>query len=193
VLPLDIRVAISPQDAYSELITRDAIGSWRAVFERVALAAVLTGTLVTMSSARHVPFSLVLMGILCWSFVPFLQLLVGAIVVGAARTRTVSTPRSLELLFMAHLPWSIWLLTVIGLLTFTRVPIALVVLVPSLLIPAVWTWVILAAFCRTVLGCSLRLARQVTFTHQAMTWALFTAYVVMVSGIWARVLAKIGQ
>jgi hypothetical protein len=186
-------VAIAPQDTYSELTKQNAAGSWGAVVERVAFLALLTGALVTVSSARRVPLGLVLMGVLCWAFVPLLRLLIGAVFVSRAPARVVSLPRSLELLLMAHLPWSLWLIALVGLFTFTRLSLSLVAFIPTLLIPAVWTWFILAAFCRMVLGCNPSRARLITFAHQAVTWTIFTLYALMVSGIWARVLARIGQ
>ena len=189
----DLQLALAPEATYRRLVSQPVRGSWRAVFERVVFIAFVTGSLITMSSARRVPFGLVLMGIVCWSFVPLIQLAVGAIVIGRVRTRRISVPRALELLFLGHLPWSLWLVTLTGLYVFTDLPLPLYVRVLSLLIPAAWTWWILSAFGRTVLGCSPRRARQLTWVHQAMTWMIFSAYVVLVSGIWARVLAVIGR
>jgi hypothetical protein len=101
-------------------------------------------------------------------------------------------PRCLELLFAGHLPWSLWTLVMVGLFTFTRLPIAPTAQVLSLLVPAVWTTIILSAFCRTALGCTPARARMLTAAHQAMTWAAFLAYVFLVSGAWQRILAFVG-
>ena len=143
-LPLDLRLALAPLDTYRELIVESADGSWRRALERPALVAVIVGTAVTLSSAERVPVGLVAMGILCWSFVPALQLLVGAIVSGMAPARSISMARSIELLFMAHLPWSLWVLVMTGLPVFTYVPLPQAAQVLSLLIPGVWTSVIVS-------------------------------------------------
>jgi hypothetical protein len=132
------------------------------------------------------------MGILCWSFVPALQLLVGAIVGGMAPARPVSMARAIELLFMAQLPWSLWVLAMTGVTTFTSFHLPLVVQVLSLLIPGVWTSMIVSAFCRAALGCTTRRARWLTACHQTMTWTIFLGYVSLVSGLWARILALVG-
>jgi hypothetical protein len=132
------------------------------------------------------------MGIVCWSFVPITQWLIGLVVIGRAPGRRLSVPRCLELLFAAHLPWSLWMLVTIGIDTFTPVPIPLVIQVLSLLVPAVWTTIILSAFCRIVLGCTPARAHLLIVAHQAMTWTAFFGYVVLVSGLWPRVLAFIG-
>ena len=191
-LPLDVRVALAPLDTYRELTADSDEGSWRRALERPALVAVIVGTAVTLSSAERVPIGLVAMGILCWSFVPALQLLVGALVSGMTPARPLSMARAIELLFMAQLPWSLWVLTMTGVLTFTAVGLPLAVQVLSLLIPGVWTSVIVSAFCRAGLGCTTRRARWLTTCHQTMTWTIFFGYVFLVSGFWARILALVG-
>jgi hypothetical protein len=191
-VPPDLRLALSPTKTYCELIAEPERGTWLRALERIAFVAILIGTAVTLSSARRLPPGLVLMGIVCWSFVPITQWLIGLVVIGRAPGRRLSVPRCLELLFAAHLPWSLWMLVTIGIDTFTPVPIPLVIQVLSLLVPAVWTTIILSAFCRIVLGCTPARAHLLIVAHQAMTWTAFFGYVVLVSGLWPRVLAFIG-
>jgi hypothetical protein len=187
-VPPDLRLALSPTKTYCELIAEPERGTWLRALERIAFVAILIGTAVTLSSARRLPPGLVLMGIVCWSFVPITQWLIGLVVIGRAPGRRLSVPRCLELLFAAHLPWSLWMLVTIGIDTFTPVPIPLVIQVLSLLVPAVWTTIILSAFCRIVLGCTPARAHLLIVAHQAMTWTAFFGYVVLVSGLWPRVL-----
>jgi hypothetical protein len=191
-LPRDLRVALSPLDTYRELIAEPVRGSWLRALERPALVALIVGTAVTLSSARRVSLGLVLMGIVCWSFVPLVQCLIGLAVIGRARGDSMSVPRRLELLFAGHLPWSLSTLVMVGLYTFTRLPIGLAAQTLGLLVPAVWTTVILSAFCRTVLGCPPARAHVLTAAHQAMTWTAFFTYVLLFSGLWARILALVG-
>jgi hypothetical protein len=191
-VPPDLRLALSPTKTYCELIAEPERGTWLRALERIAFVAILIGTAVTLSSARRLPPGLVLMGIVCWSFVPITQWLIGLVVIGRAPGRRLSVPRCLELLFAAHLPWSLWMLVTIGIDTFTPVPIPLVIQVLSLLVPAVWTTIILSAFCRTALDCTPARAHLLIVAHQAMTWTAFFGYVVLVSGLWPRVLAFIG-
>ena len=191
-MPRDLRLALSPTKTYRELIAEPERGTWLRALERLAFVAILIGTAVTLSSARRLPPGLVLMGIVCWSFVPITQWLIGLVVIGRAPGRPLSVPRCLELLFAGHLPWSLWMLLFIGFDTFTPVPIPLVIQVLSLLVPAVWTTIILSAFCRIVLGCTPARALVLIVAHQAMTWTAFFGYVVLVSGLWPRVLAFIG-
>jgi hypothetical protein len=140
-----------------------------------------------------VPFDLVVMGVLCWSFVPIIQMIVGALLIRASPNRSLPTSRPLELLFIGHLPWSLWTLGVTGVFTFTTIPVGLSVLVASLLIPGIRTAVIVSAFCRATLGWTPRRARLLTAGHQLAIWAIFFTDVFLVSGIWARFLALIGR
>jgi len=191
-VPRDLRLALSPTKTYRELIAEPERGTWLRALERLAFVAILIGTAVTLASARRLPPGLVLMGILCWSFVPITQWLIGLVVIGRAPGRPLSVPRCLELLFAGHLPWSLWMLVLIGFDTFTPVPIPQVIQVLSLLVPAVWTTIILSAFCRIVLGCTPARAHILLIAHQAMTWMAFFVYVVLVSGLGPRVLAFVG-
>lgn len=191
-LPLDLRVALSPTETYRQLIAEPVNGTWLRVLERLAFVAILIGTAVTLSSARRLPPGLVLTGIVCWSFVPITQWLIGLVVIGRAPGRAVSVPRCLELLLAGHLPWSLWMLVMIGIDTFTPAPIPLVIQVLSLLVPALWTTIILSAFCRTALDCTPPHAHLLIVAHQALTWTAFFGYVLLVTGLWPRVLAFVG-
>ena len=192
LLPPDLRLALAPHDTYRQLMAEHVRGSWLRAVERPALLALTIGIAVTMSSARRVPLGLVLMGIVCWSFVPIVQWLIGVIVIGRARGRPASMPRALELLFAGHLPWSLWILMMIGLSAFTPASLGIPAQILTLIVPAVWTTRILFAFCRTALGCSRVRAQRLTAAHQTMTWMVFVVYVVLVSSIGARVLALVG-
>jgi len=191
-LPLDLRLALSPAATYQQLIAEPVRGSWLRAFERVAFVAVMIGTAVTLSSARRLPPALLLVGIVCWSFVPLTQWLIGLVLIGRGRGRPIGVPRCLELLFIGHLPWSLWILIMVGLETFTPLPIPQTVQALSLVVPATWTTIIVSAFCRTALGCTPARAWVLTAAHQAMTWTAFFAYVTLTSGFWPRVLAFIG-
>lgn len=191
-LPLDVRVALFPFETYRELVAEPVRGSWRRALERPALVAVIVGTAVTMSSAGRVPLGLVVMGIVCWSFVPLIQWVIGMLVISRATGRPVSMPRCLELLFLSHLPWSLWIIARTGVSAFTPFFIGRAVEVASLAVPGIWTTVIVFAFCRAVLGCADTRAHVLTVTHQMLTWATVFVYAFFATGVWARVLALVG-
>ncbi len=192
-LPLDLRLALAPRETYRQLVAEREPGSWLRTIERLTLVAVIVGLCITLSSARTVPLDLVLTGLLIWSFVPVLQLLAAIALTSMPRTRTVSLARALELLFIGHLPWSLWLLLVSGVEGFASDAVPQSVELLSLVIPGVWTALIVSAFCRTVLGCTPRVARLLTAGHQAATWMLVFTYVLLTSGVWPRIVALVGR
>jgi hypothetical protein len=192
-LPTDLRLALAPADTYRELLTEPVESSWLRALERPLMVAVIIGMAVTMCSAERVPLGLMLMGALCWSFVPAVQLLVGAILIALAPRRTMPMARAVELLFVAQLPWSLWVLTMTGAYRFLSASPGLLVQMLSLIIPAVWTAKIIWAFCRTVLGCSTVRALALILVHQTLTWVIFFTYVIFTSGFLVRVLAVIGR
>jgi hypothetical protein len=192
-LPVDLRLALSPLDTYRELVGETVPASWSRALERPVMVAVIIGTAVTMCSAERAPAGLLLMGVACWSFVPVLQLLIGMIVIAIARPRSMRMARAIELLFVAQLPWSLWVLAMTGAYRFLEVNPGLVIQVSGLAVPALWTLGILWAFCRTVLDCSPRRALIMLVVHQALTWTVFFGYVTLVSGVWPRLLAAIGR
>ena len=80
-----------------------------------------------------------------------------------------------------------------GMTVFTEIPQLLAAQILSLLIPGVWTFVIVSAFCRIGLNCTTRHARRLTLVHQALTFTLFFAYVLLVSGVLVRILAVVDR
>jgi len=189
---LELRVALAPARAYRELTRLKPAGTWLVALERPAFIALLIGTLVAISSTGRVTLGLVSSIAMCWSFVPVLQLLAGAIVIASCRGRAVAMPRALDLLFAGHLPWSLWLLAaaawVASVPFASQGPLGL-----TMLIPAAWTAYIVFAFCRTVLGVTTHGAVLRTAAHQAIVWTLAGTYVVLATGIWPRLLGVLGR
>ncbi|HLG57965.1 MAG TPA: hypothetical protein VI485_21645 [Vicinamibacterales bacterium] len=192
-LPLDVRLALAPLGTYRELAGLRVAGTWTRALERPAFVALLTGTLTAMSATGRVTLGLVLAGALCWSFAPALQMLAGAIIIRSAPGRSVGMVRVLELLFIGHLPWSLWLLVVFGLFTFSTLPLSLTVVILSVIIPTVWTMRIVFAFCTTALGIDRRGAQIRTVVHQAIIWTFVLVYLFLVSGLVPRALALVGR
>jgi hypothetical protein len=191
-LPPDVRLALAPFATYSQLVAEPQQGRWLRTLERLALVAIIVGVSVTLSSARTAPLDLVLTGLLVWSFVPLLQLVAAIALCAIPRARSLSLARSIELLFIGHLPWSLWIL-LMSIFGLTPISLPQSAQLLTLLIPGAWTALIVIAFCRTVLGCTPRGARVLTAGHQAVTWTLFFAYVFLTSGIWPRVVAVVGR
>ena len=89
----------------------------------------------------------------------------GAALIASAKTRRVTFPRAIELLFAAHAPWSLWLVAATIFQTINPDPY---IVIGSGVVPMAITAVMLAAFGREVLGLSGREARIRVFAHQAV-------------------------
>jgi hypothetical protein len=192
-LPPDVRLALAPLGTYRELTGLRTAGTWTRALERPLLVALLTGTLTAMSTTGRVTLGLVLAGALCWSFAAALQMLAGAIIIRSAPGRSVSMARALELLFIGHLPWSLWLLVVFGLFTFSTLPLPLAAIILSVIVPTAWTMKIVFAFCTTALGTDRRGAQIRTVVHQVIIWTFVLVYLFLGSGLGPRALALVGQ
>lgn len=191
-LPVDLRLALSPFDTYRELVAESVPGSWRRALERPLLIATMVGTTMTMASVRRVALGVIVLNMISWSFVVLFQLAIGAITVRLARRRPLTVARSVELLFVGHLPWSVWMLLMAFMYAFTPFSPGRTGQLATLITPALWTTLIVFAFCRDGLGCTPPRAWLFTLLHQAMTWTVFVGYAFLTSGIWGRVLAALG-
>ena len=185
-LPPDLRLALSPTETYRQLIAEPVRGTWLRALERPALVAVIIGTAVTLSSARRVPLGLVLMGI------RLLGLRAARPVAdrpGGDRTRPGPSDERAAVSRAAVCRASSVVVVDAGDGRAVHVHdgcrSVLTAQVLSLLVPAVWTTIIVSAFCRTALGCTPARARMLTVAHQAMTWTAFFAYVFLVVRILA--------
>ena len=179
-----VRVMIAPESVYRDAASSGDEGSWLRTIKIPALIAVLLGIITAVAATHRVIASLVLSQTVCWSFVPALQFLTGALLVGSVRDRRMPAARALELLFAAHGPWSFWLVGLAGALTLTTNPFPAIA---TAIVPAAWTSIILFAFCREVLGLTTPQARLRTLGHQALTWLLTLIYVEVVSQLVVRV------
>ena len=111
---------------------------------------------------------------------------VGTAVITSAPARRAGLPRALDLWFAGHLPYSVWLLTVAA--AFAAAPVAsLDLLIALAVIPAAWTAVIDAAFCRHVLGSSRAGARWRAAVHFVVVWVIALELVALSAGGWFQI------
>lgn len=184
----DLRVMLSPSSAYRALAPQAAGTTLRAALARPVLVAVVIGCALAISATGRITIGLALSSILCWSFAPALQILTGARML-TPRTGDLGTAARMDLWFMGHAPWSLWMLASAAIFTWspgaTRIE---VFVVASALIPAVWTGIITCAFCRVVQQAPVRSAVRRAIAHQAVTLAVVVAYLFLVARPWVRLL-----
>ena len=171
-----------------------AAGRAGLALRRPALVALVLGAGSSFASTGHLTVGLLLSGFVCWSFVPIVQIATAAAIMRSPSSSTLSFARRLDLWFMGHAPWSLWIVAAtfaIGIApTAGRVESCVIV---SSLIPIAWTTIIAIAFCRIVLGDSRDTAIARTALHQTVTWAIVFLYVGWAVALWPRIVAFAGR
>ena len=188
----DLQVMRSPAAAYALALDRPCAGAWRVV-SRAALTALVMGTASAFAATGHVTLQLLVSGVVCWAFVPFLQIATAAVILRPNGTRSLPLNRRLELWFMGHAPWSLWIVAVTLLMGMPGIRSRLEwAIIATAVLPGIWTSVIAAAFCRVVLGYPRSAAIARTALHQAVTWTLLLLYFGWAVALPPRVAALLG-
>jgi hypothetical protein len=188
----EIRAIAAPFATYRALALHHPPARWFIALMRPALVGLVIGTCTTICATGRATLGLVLSGTLCWSFVPAVQFLAAAAIIGSAPRRPVGLARGIDLLFISHGPWSLWLLTMTAWTLAAGEdgpPIDKVFL--AAIAAAAWTAVIVFAFCSTVLETSIRGAAVRTVIHQAMIWTVAFVYLLLETPLWQHVLHRL--
>ncbi len=185
----------SPMATYDRFVAHQPDASAIVLaLRRPAFVALVLGTTVAMTSTGRVTAALVASVALCWSFATAAQLAAAAILVGSSARRHVPMARGIDLLFIGHAPWSLWLLLLAAWSVWSPYPkpgLTTVVALGS--IPAIWTAVIIYGFCRSVLNLAPRAALTRMLLHQSTTWGLAALYIAVAVQMWPRLLGSIGR
>ena len=192
MLSSDVHVAFAPETTYRSLVA-DAgrVTAWR-MLRRPLLVALVIGTAVPIMAVQRVTLGLLAWSALSFGFVVFIQMAVGAGLIASAASRRTGLRQAIDLWFAGHVPYSVWLLTVAA--AFAAMPAAsLDLLIVLAAIPAAWTGVIVAAFCRQVLGTSRGGARVRAMVHFLVMWAIAFELVALTAGGWFQVWAPIAR
>jgi hypothetical protein len=188
----DLHVMARPARTYAAAMAASPPGRSAAI-RRPALAALLIGAGTAVSSTGHLTLGLLISGVICWSFVPILQVMTAAAIMRPRGSQPIPLGRRLDLWFMGHAPWSVWIVAATCLLANApgtwRVEWPLIA---TAIIPIVWTSIIAAAFCRVVLGDPPGVARARVALHQGITWTIAVIYVAYAVALWPRVVAFLG-
>lgn len=192
----ELRLLRAPSATYGEIAALPALPateSWVRALARVFAPAAIIGLATGAAATGRVSWELALSGAVCWSFVALLQMATAALLIASSK-RAVSWPRAVEFFFLGHAPWSLWLLTVSA--AVVALPIArqyLNVILLTFLLPAVWSGIVILAFCRQILQLDRTRAIITTALHQIMTYALIVSYIAWAVQLWPRVLALLAS
>jgi len=182
----ELLAMVAPRATYRRLCERPPSGV-RALVRRPATMAVIIGGTITLTTTGALTPGLFLGSVLCWTVVPLAQLLVAAALVAlAGQARGVPFTAAIDLFFVGHGPWSLWLLA-LGAAAMANLPIGLyglpggTLVLATALVPIAWTAVILFAFCRTVLGARPWAAARWVLSYQLAIYAVAYVYVGLVT------------
>jgi hypothetical protein len=185
----DLRVMVRPVETYEELRIAAAARSWVDVAGRLALVAAVLATSTAIWTTGHVTLRLVFSLAACWSLAIAVQLAAAVVLIRPAR-QGLTLPTALDLFFVAHGPWSLWLMaSAIWVLLSSPIGRPAQGHALTALIPAIWTAVLVFVFCRVVLDCDSREALQRTALHQAIIWTVTVLLIAYAVQLWPRVLA----
>jgi hypothetical protein len=183
---------LRPAHAYAALADDARSGLW-LVLRRPLFLALIQGITISMVATHSVAAASVLAIALCWTLALAVQMLAAAALVASAPQRRVSTARAIDLLFMGHAPWTLWLLAWTVPMTWTYTVSGLPwIAVLTMVIPAALTARIVAAFARQVLRLEPRQARLRVAAHQGFIWLLLVLFLATAVQLWPRVIGYLG-
>lgn len=191
MLSTELRLALAPADTYRRLIESRADTTWRAALAPVPFSLLVIGSFAAIMATRRVTVGLVVTTAASWSFALFLQACAASALIASSHHRPVSARRAFELFFLAHAPWSLWMLAVMALVVVWNPHTSFELILVSALLPLGWTAVIVTAFCRTVLGTTADGARLRMTVHQACIVGIILSYVAWAAGGWMRVVEAV--
>lgn len=176
----DLRVAFRPEQTYRELVSQASPPAWHAL-GRILLVLLVIAVGVTVAAVHRLTASLVLTTAVVWSPIVAIQVAIGAAIIGTVSQRRVGFVRALDLWFAGQLPYSLWIL---ALPVVAMIPAATPheLIAASIVVPLVWTTLIVTAFCRVVLDLPPTAARRHAAFHLAMVCAIGGGLVVWAAG-----------
>ena len=155
---------------------------WRAI-RRPLFAAFMIGAFTSLTTSGQLNAFLILDGMLFWSFVPLLQLLIIAGLVLVFARRQLPTSKAIDLFFIGHGPWFLWLLAIAGSCLF--IPVKQIFLWPVMsgwLMPisllAVWAWsnVTTFGFLRGALNLTITKAATLLLLYATLLLGIISSY-----------------
>jgi hypothetical protein len=186
----ELRIMLRPVSTYRQLSkTADDSGVW-VMIRRPLFVALVVGSFVSITVSGRLTFWLVLDGMVFWSFLAILQgLLMSGIVVIFGRRR-LSTSTAMDLFFMGHGPWLMWLLAIAATCLFFPVkqfylwPVQAGWVLPvSFFGACIWSSVTTFAFLRGGLEFSRLRASALLVVYTLLLWGIFISTLVVPESI----------
>jgi hypothetical protein len=186
----ELRIMLRPLSTYRQLSeAADDSGVWVMV-RRPLFVALVVGSFVSITVSGRLTISLLVDGMVFWGFVPILQgILMSAIVVIFGRRR-IATSKAMDLFFMGHGPWLMWLLAISATCLFFPVKQFYLwpvqggwVLPVSLLAAWIWSSITSFAFLRGALEVSNLRASALLLLYTLLLWSILISLLVVTEAI----------
>jgi hypothetical protein len=190
----ELLIMRGPRRGYARLSTPADEVTWARALVRPLIVWVVLAVSLTIAGTGHISTRSLAPMLLWWAIVPVAQLGIAFAVVRGPAVRSIGLARALDLFFMSHAPWSLWLLLVAAWAAFVDdvgrpvLPLAIVAVVPL-----AWTWLMTGAFFLEVLRLDLAAARRRVVAHQALTWGLLLSVWGTAVQVWPRMLGWLGR
>ena len=182
---------LSPRRAYAQHAA-EPDGSVRHVIGRLAFIALVQGLAIAMAATHTVAAPVVVSVTICWTAALLVQLFAALILIASAPRRPITLTRALELLFLGHAPWTLWLLLCGAALTWApEIPGLSWIPVLAMIVPIAATARIVTAFGEQVLGLSHRHAIRRTLVHQGTIVGTLVAFFSTAVQLWPRIIGAL--
>lgn len=153
----------------------------------MALTALILGVSMSVVATGRITLRLLMSELVCWSFVPLLQLFTGLVFI---RGTSLDRAGALRAYFGAHRPWLLWMLVVATTLLLLPNPGGVIIFVLlSAIIPSALTFVALRRIAAGVFHESPSRATWRVLAHQAVTILIVLGYVELSVALVPRLLA----
>ena len=181
-MPIEIDLIRAPSVTYRRLTAERPREGAAIFFRRPLLVCLVLGVSVALGATGRVSTGLVLSAAAVWSFVPAVQLAALGV---TTRLFTGRPParRTVDLFFMGHLPWSLWLIALSGAAALTFPdgvagwPRAVVTAATcSIVVPIAATARIVRAYFAEIAGLPPGRARAATALYEGLVWGFAIAF-----------------
>ena len=184
----ELHVMLAPARAYASYLPAQAgSGFWIAI-RRPLFVALIQGVAIAMTATRTVAAPVVISVAICWTATVAIQLAAASILIASAPHARVGPARAIDLLFLGHAPWSLWILGAAAALTWGPNASEWIMIL-TMVIPAAVTTRIVFAFARTVLGMDRRAAVRYAALHQIIIWIAIILFIATAVALWPRIIS----
>lgn len=177
---------LRPASTYRQLVNEsDDSGIW-LMLRRPLFVAFVVGCFTSFTVSGHLTAALLMDGMVFWSFVPLLQATLMAAILALFAPRRLPRSKAIDLFFMGHGPWLLWLSIISGICLFFPLksfylwPIEWGWVLPISLLGA-WIWSSLTsfAFLREALQVSRLRATGLLALYTVLLWAILISSLVV--------------